>query len=136
VCRSGEEGSQQVPKELWFLCDMMTSLGLGQEQLFLSPGSRHSANLFTPPPPPPPPPSDADPGFASKNLSILTKKNCFSQFGNMNRVVHLGSGSWFFYPSRIQGSKKHRIPDPEPQHCHHQLNIVLRTQNCWACPAE
>ncbi len=23
-----------------------------------------------------------------------------------------------FYPSRIQGSKRHRIPDPDPQHCH------------------
>jgi hypothetical protein len=22
-----------------------------------------------------------------------------------------------FYPSRIQGSKRHRIPDPDPQHC-------------------
>jgi hypothetical protein len=22
-----------------------------------------------------------------------------------------------FYPSRIQGSKRHRIPDPEPQYC-------------------
>jgi hypothetical protein len=22
-----------------------------------------------------------------------------------------------FYPSRIQGSKRHLIPDPDPQHC-------------------
>jgi len=29
-----------VPKELWFLCDMMTSLGLDQENLFLQPGLR------------------------------------------------------------------------------------------------
>jgi hypothetical protein len=45
----------------------------------------------------------------------------------MIRDVHLGSGSRFFYPSRIQGSKRpriqgskrHRIPDPGPgpQHC-------------------
>ncbi len=30
-----------------------------------------------------------------------------------------GSGCWHlltFYPSRIQGSKRHRIPDPDPQH--------------------
>jgi hypothetical protein len=33
----------------------------------------------------------------------------------MIRIVHPGSGSWFFtHPgSRIQGSKRHRIPDPE-----------------------
>ena len=27
-----------VPKELWFLCDLITKLGLQQEQLFLQPG--------------------------------------------------------------------------------------------------
>jgi hypothetical protein len=34
-------------------------------------------------------------------------------------VVHPGSGSWVFtHPrSRIQESKRHRIPDPDPQHC-------------------
>ncbi len=66
-----------------------------------------------------------DPGSASKNLSILTKKNCFSALRNMIRVFHPGSGSWIwiltFYLSRIpilnprsqlQGSKRHRIPDP------------------------
>jgi len=29
-----------VPKELWFLCDIMTSAGLNQENLFLQPGLR------------------------------------------------------------------------------------------------
>ncbi len=29
-----------VPKELWFLCDLITSLGLNQDQLFLQPGLR------------------------------------------------------------------------------------------------
>ena len=29
-----------VPKELWFLCDLITSLGLHQENLFLQPGLR------------------------------------------------------------------------------------------------
>ena len=66
-----------------------------------------------------------DPGCISKNLSILAKKNGFSALRNMIRVFHPGSGSriWFltFYlsripildpRSRIQGSKKHRIPDP------------------------
>ncbi len=30
-----------------------------------------------------------------------------------------------FLPSRIQGSKKHPIPDPDPQHCSRQYNTVL-----------
>jgi hypothetical protein len=38
--RGDEERGREIPKEVWFLCDMMCSLGLGQEQLFLSPGSR------------------------------------------------------------------------------------------------
>ncbi len=66
-----------------------------------------------------------DPGSASKNLSILTKKNGFSALRNMIRVFHPKSGSRIriltFYPSRIlilyprswiQGSKRHRSPDP------------------------
>ncbi len=45
-----------------------------------------------------------------KSLNILTQKIGFKlSFGNMIRVVHPGS--------RIQGSKRHRIPDPNPQHC-------------------
>jgi hypothetical protein len=63
-----------------------------------------------------------DPRSPTKNLSIL---NGFSALRNMIRVFHPGSGSqiWFltFYlswlpildpRSRIQGSKKQRIPDP------------------------
>jgi hypothetical protein len=46
-----------------------------------------------------------DPGSASKDLSILTKKNGFSALKNMIRVFHPGSGSWIwiltFYPSQI-----------------------------------
>jgi hypothetical protein len=29
-----------------------------------------------------------------------------------------------FYPSRIQGSKRHRISDPDPQHCILQRSIM------------
>ncbi len=60
-----------------------------------------------------------------KNLSILTQKNGFSALRNMIWVFDPGSGSriWIltFYlsqipildpRSRIQGSKRHRIPDP------------------------
>ncbi len=66
-----------------------------------------------------------DPRSASKNFSILPKKNGFSALRNMIPVFHPGSGSriWIltFYLSRIpildprfriQGSKRHRIPDP------------------------
>jgi hypothetical protein len=46
-----------------------------------------------------------DPRSASKNLSILTKKNGFSALRNMIRIFHPGSGSRIriltFYPSRI-----------------------------------
>ncbi len=69
-----------------------------------------------------------DPGSASQNLGILTKKNGFSALRNMIRVFHPGSGSRIlilnFYPSRIlilyprsqiQGSKRHRSPDPGSQ---------------------
>ncbi len=36
----------------------------------------------------------------------------------MVRIVHPGIRILIFYPSRIQGSKRHRIrnPDPDPQH--------------------
>ncbi len=66
-----------------------------------------------------------DPWCISKNLSALTKKNGSSALRNMIRVFHPGSGSriWIltFYlsripilnpRSRIQGSKRHRIPVP------------------------
>ncbi len=53
-----------------------------------------------------------DPGSTSKNLSILTQKNCFLS----SRKYDLGCSSQvrirIFYPSRIPGSKRHRIPDP------------------------
>ncbi len=70
--------------------------------------------------------SSPDPGskfFPSririKEFKYFNPKNGFWALGNMVRVVHPGSGSWFFtHPgSWIQGSKRHRIPDPDPQHC-------------------
>ncbi len=128
MCRSGEEGSQQVPKELWFLCDMMTSLGLGQEQLFLSPGSRHSADL--------PPTTTATTQCCGSGMFIADPRSEFSP-SRIRIFSFLEPGSEFFNPgsrtcikefthprSRSQGSKRHRIPDPDPQHCHHHLNTV------------
>ena len=59
-----------------------------------------------------------DPGCISKNLSILTKK-MVSQLSEIWSRFSIpdpdpGSESWLFtYPrSRIQGSKRQRIPDP------------------------
>jgi len=52
------------------------------------------------------------PGSASKNLSILTQKLFLSSRkydpGCSSRIRIL-----IFYPSRIQGPKRHRIPDPQ-----------------------
>jgi hypothetical protein len=57
---------------------------------------------------------DPESGSASKNLSILTQKIALS-----SRKYDPGCSIWIliFYPSRIQGSKRHRIPDTNPQHC-------------------
>ncbi len=70
-----------------------------------------------------------DPGSASKNLSSFYPKNCFWALDNMIRDVHPGSGSWIFTHtgSWIQGSKMHRIPDP--QHCVPEWN-PLYTGHC------
>ncbi len=69
-----------------------------------------------------------DPGFgsASKNLSIFNPKTSFYDLGNVIRDVNPGSRikiRIFSHPgSRIQGSKRHRIPDPDQQHCFKQSN--------------
>ncbi len=48
-------------------------------------------------------------------------------------VVHPGSGSWFFtYPgSRIQGSERHRIPDPDPQHWKNSSMWICNPESFW-----
>jgi hypothetical protein len=46
-----------------------------------------------------------------KELRYFNPKNCFEALGNMIRDLD------FFYPFRIQGSKRHRIPGQDPQHC-------------------
>lgn len=38
----GAKEPYPVPKELWFLCDIMTSLGLSKENLFLQVRERNS----------------------------------------------------------------------------------------------
>ena len=36
----GKNEAYPVPKELWFLCDLLKTLGLDREHLFLHPGLR------------------------------------------------------------------------------------------------
>ncbi len=65
------------------------------------------------------------PGSASKNLNILTQKR-------VSTLSEIWSGLFFsdpdpeFFPFRIQGSKRHRIPDP--QHCPRQC---FGTKSTW-----
>ncbi len=77
-----------------------------------------------------PDPTFFHPGSASKNSSILTKKNGFQALENMIRVVHPGSGCWLFtHPgSRIQGPKRHRIPDPEHWLCIRKPNSGTKSR--------
>ncbi len=68
-------------------------------------------------------------GSESKNLSIFNPKNCFWALGNMIQIL-------IFYPSRIQGSKRHWIPDPNPQHWSQHSPTRLesegrQTKHCW-----
>ncbi len=68
-------------------------------------------------------------------------KNCFWALGNMIRVVHPGSGSWFFtHPGyRIQGQKGTGSRIPDPQHWTFLCTSVFfveeflnsRFQNVW-----
>ncbi len=56
----------------------------------------------------------------------ITQKIVFKALGKMIRVVHPDPdpGSWFFCPSRIQGSNRHRISDPDPQHCFYKRKLT------------
>jgi hypothetical protein len=69
-----------------------------------------------------------DPGSASKNLSILTPKIFLSSrkydSGCLSRIRILN-----FYPSRIQGSKRHRIPNLDPQHWLLDFSIAKHQYN-------
>ncbi len=57
-----------------------------------------------------------DPGSSSKNLSILTPKkpkNWFLSSKNYDPGCSSRIRMLTFYPSRIPGSKRHSIPDPQ-----------------------
>ncbi len=77
-------------------------------------------------------------GSALKNLSILTQKIVYKLLRNWIWIVHPGSGSWFVtHPgSQIQGSKGHRILDPDPQHLPlslrvHYVQMRWRRASVW-----
>jgi hypothetical protein len=57
-----------------------------------------------------------DPGSASKNLRILSQKKLFLSSRKYDSGCSFRIRILTFYPSRIQGSKRHQIPDPDPQH--------------------
>ncbi len=69
-------------------------------------------------------------GSAPKNLSILTQKLFLS-----SRKYDPGCSSRIriiiFSPSRIPRSKRHRIPDPNPQHCGY---FVKSAYASWCFP--
>jgi hypothetical protein len=48
-------------------------------------------------------------------LSIFNPNKCYQALGNMMRSL-LRIPDPKFFPSRFLGSKKHQIPDPDPQH--------------------
>jgi hypothetical protein len=66
-------------------------------------------------------------GSISKSLNILTLKIVLSSLkfdpGCSSRIW---IDIFFTHPgSRIQESKKHRIPDPDPQHCPHVFDFFF-----------
>jgi hypothetical protein len=76
-------------------------------------------------------------GSTSKNLSIINPKKlilssrkydpgCSSRIRIPDPVRSLN-----FYPSRFQGSKRHRIPDPDPQHCMRRRDFGLFSWYCY-----
>ncbi len=92
---------------------------------FFNPGSR--IRFFSIP----------DPGSASKNLSILTQKKWFLT----SRKYDPGCSSRIrnFYPSRVQGSKRHRIPDPQHWYpkvkAHTSVTMLVWASGAWLEPA-
>jgi hypothetical protein len=56
-----------------------------------------------------------DPNFSIPDLG--SKVETIPDPHQRTDVMFIPDPELFFYPSRIQGSKKDRIPDPDPQHC-------------------
>ncbi len=56
-------------------------------------------------------------GQFSKNYRTFYPKNCQEALKNMGLESGIRDPEKTYPGSRIQGSKRHRIPDPDPQHC-------------------
>jgi hypothetical protein len=55
--------------------------------------------------------------FFLSRIQHFKRKNCFISSRKYDPSCSCpGSRILIFYPSRIQGSKRHRIPDPDPQY--------------------
>ncbi len=52
-----------------------------------------------------------------KELQNFLPKNCHQALKNMGLRSQIRDPEKTYSWSRIQGSKRHRIPDPDPQHC-------------------
>ncbi len=72
-----------------------------------------------------------------KEFKYFNLNNCFLSSRKYDQgCFYPGSESWFFtHPgSRIQGSKRHRIPDPDPQHwflVNKTLDQIRNDLKCW-----
>ncbi len=73
-------------------------------------------------------------GSTSKNLSILTQKIVFLSSRKYDPGCSSRIRILIFYPSRIQVSKRHRIPDSDPQHCKDVSNKNRLTYSHWLMP--
>jgi hypothetical protein len=103
----------------------------GSEMFIQDPGSDFFPSRI-------PDPNCLHPGsrICIKELSILTPKKTKKMVSKLQKIwfglfiPDPGSGCWLStHPkSRIQGSKRHRIPDPDPQHCL-QCNICQRSRS-------
>jgi hypothetical protein len=63
-----------------------------------------------------PDPNFFHPGSASKKLNIFTQQ-IVSKLSEIRSELFIPDPDFFTNPgSQIQGSKRHRIPDPDPQH--------------------
>ncbi len=90
-------------------------------------------------PPSPPPPSSAtsvaDPGCSSririKEFNYFNPKYCFCALGNMIRVVHTGSGSWFFTHPGSRGQKATGSRILDPQHWLQLAYLSLSLSHLW-----
>jgi hypothetical protein len=80
------------------------------------------------------------PGSASKNLWILTQKNCFWALGNMIPVVHPGFPIRILtlYPSRIPNPGVKKVPNPGSGSAKLELGKACEgnqndayNQSCW-----